>query len=43
MGKKVGEKLPDATSIEHILEVRELEELETFVGSKKTKFSCEEQ
>ena len=41
--KQVGEKLPDAPSIEDIPEVGELDELETFVGSKKTKFGCGQQ
>jgi hypothetical protein len=35
--------LPDAPSIEDIPEVGELDELETFVGSKKTKFGCGQQ
>ena len=41
--KQVGEKLPDAPSIEDIPEVREMDELETFIGSKKTKFCCRQQ
>jgi len=36
--RKVGELLPDAYAPETIPEVGELDELETFVGSKKTKF-----
>lgn len=34
----VGEKLPPAPPIDKIPTVGELDELETFVGSKKTKF-----
>jgi hypothetical protein len=34
----VGERLPDAYDPETIPQVGELDELETFVGSKKTKF-----
>ena len=33
--KQVGEKLPDAPSIQDIPEVAELDELETFVGFNK--------
>ena len=36
--KEVGELLPDAYDPEIIPEVGELDELETFVGSKKTRF-----
>lgn len=36
--KQVGELLPDAYAPKTIPEVGELDELETFVGSKKTKF-----
>lgn len=36
--KKVGELLPDAYDPEEIPQVGELDELETFVGKKKTKF-----
>ncbi len=35
--KQVGEVLPDAYAPETVPEVGELDELETFVGSKKTK------
>jgi transposase-like protein len=35
--KQVGEMLPDAYDPEQIPEVGELDELETFVGSKKTR------
>ena len=35
--KQVGENLPDAYQPDSIPEVGELDELETFVGSKKTK------
>jgi transposase-like protein len=35
--KQVGSQLPDAPPLETIPEVGELDELETFVGSKKTK------
>jgi hypothetical protein len=35
--------LPDAPPIEEIPEVGELDELETFVGSKKTKFGYGQQ
>ena len=34
--KQIGEKLPDAPPTEEIPEVGEMDELETFVGSKKT-------
>ncbi|MBC5794849.1 IS1 family transposase [Sphaerospermopsis sp. LEGE 00249] len=34
--KQIGEKLPDAPPIEEIPEVGELDELETFIDSKKT-------
>lgn len=36
--KQVGSQLPDAPEFQEIPEVGELDELETFVGSKKTKF-----
>ncbi len=36
--KQVGELLPSAYEPETIPQVGELDELETFVGSKKTKF-----
>jgi hypothetical protein len=35
--KPVGERLPDADAPEVVPEVGELDELETFVGSKQTK------
>jgi hypothetical protein len=35
--KKVGTRLPDYYNPEQIPEVGELDELETFVGSKKTR------
>jgi len=38
--RKVGELLPDAYEPETIPEVGELDELETFVGSKKTRSGC---
>ena len=38
--KRVGELLPDAYAPDSIPEVGELDELETFVGSKKTKSGC---
>jgi transposase-like protein len=38
--KQVGELLPDAYEPEVIPEVGELDELQTFVGSKKTKSGC---
>lgn len=38
--KQVGAILPDAYTPETIPEVGELDELETFVGSKKTKSGC---
>jgi transposase-like protein len=38
--KQVGKLLPDAYAPEGIPEVGELDELETFVGSKKTKSGC---
>ncbi len=34
--KQLGQQLPDAPSVAEIPEVTELDELETFVGSKKT-------
>ena len=36
--KQVGELLPDAYNPETLPQVGELDELETFVGSKKTNF-----
>lgn len=39
----MGEKLPDVPEENVIPEVGELDELETFVGSKKTKFGCGQQ
>ena len=36
--KQVGKRLPDAYDPETIPQVGELDELETFVSSKKTKF-----
>ncbi len=41
--KLVGELLPDTYDPETIPEVGELDELETFIGSKKTKFGCGQQ
>ena len=38
--KQVGEHLPDAYDPEAVPQVGELDELETFVGSKKTNFGC---
>jgi transposase-like protein len=38
--KGVGENLPDAYDPEEVPQVGELDELETFVGSKKPKFGC---
>ena len=38
--KRVGELLPDAYDPEVVPEVGELDELETFIGSKKTKSGC---
>jgi transposase-like protein len=38
--KQVGECLPDAYAPEQTPQVGELDELETFVGSKKTKSGC---
>lgn len=38
--KHVGQHLPAAYAPETIPEVGELDELETFVGSKKTNFGC---
>jgi len=38
--KQVGELLPDYYTPETIPEVGELDELETFVKSKKIKFGC---
>jgi len=41
--KQIGEKLPDAPPTEEIPEVGEMDELETFVGSKKIKFGYGQQ
>ncbi len=41
--KQVGEHLPDAYAPEQTPQVGELDELETFVGSKKTKFGFGQQ
>jgi insertion element IS1 protein InsB len=38
--KQIGQLLPDAYDPEVPPKVGELDELETFVGSKKTKFGC---
>ena len=38
--KQLGTKLDDAPAVSEIPQVGELDELETFVGSKKTKFGC---
>jgi len=38
--KQLGEQLPDAPEAEQIPEVGELDELETFVGSKKIRSGC---
>jgi transposase-like protein len=38
--KQVGAHLPDAYDPQQTPQVGELDELETFVGSKKTKFGC---
>ena len=38
--EQVGQNLPDAYEPETIPQVGELDELETFVGSKKTKSGC---
>lgn len=38
--RQVGEHLPDAYEPEAVPQVGELDELETFVGSKKTKSDC---
>jgi len=38
--KQVGELLPDAYDPEIVPEVGELDELETFVGAKKTRSGC---
>lgn len=37
---EVGELLPNAYEPKNIPQVGELDELETFIGSKKTKFGC---
>ena len=39
--RAVGALLPDAYDPDEILDVGELDELQTFVGSKKTKFGFE--
>ncbi len=41
--KQIGQQLPDAPPEDEIPEVGELDELETFVGSKKTKFGYGQQ
>lgn len=41
--KQIGEQLPHAPQAEEISEVGKLDELETFVGSKKTKLGCGQQ
>jgi len=41
--KQLGNQLPDTPEIETIPEVGELDELETFVGSKKTRYGCGQQ
>jgi hypothetical protein len=41
--KQVGEHLPDAYDPEAVPQVGELDELETFVGTKKTKSGCGQQ
>lgn len=41
--KELGQQLPDAPAPEVIPEVGELDELQTFVGSKKTKFGSGQQ
>ena len=38
--KQIGEKLPDVPPSDDIPSVGELDELQTFIGSKKTKFGC---
>ena len=38
--KQVGQMLPDARPEVEIPEVTELDELQTYVGSKKTRFGC---
>jgi transposase-like protein len=38
-----GKKLPDAIAPDNIPDVGEWDELETFVGSKKTRFGCGQQ
>lgn len=41
--KKLGKALPDAPENNEIPEVTQVDELETFVGSKKTNFGCGQQ
>ena len=41
--RQVGEQLPDTYAPETIPDVGELDELETFIGSKKTKFGFGQQ
>ena len=41
--KQLGQQLPDAPVVEEIPQVSELDELETFVGSKKTNFGSRQQ
>lgn len=38
--KQAGKRLPDASDPDSIPEVGELDELETFVGSKTTELGC---
>ena len=41
--KQLGEKLPEIPKEECLPPVGELDELETFIGSKKTRFGCGQQ
>lgn len=41
--KQVGQLLPDAYDPEKVPQVGELDELETFVGKKKTRYGCGQQ
>ena len=41
--KQVGELLPDAYTPQTVPQVGELDELETFIGTKKTKSGCGQQ
>jgi transposase-like protein len=41
--KKAGKSLPNSPDYDEIPEITQVDELETFVGKKKTKFGCGQQ